>query len=177
MATLDGDAIHTAIREVLEDGTGSVRTISSGRFGGGLYGGQDRRTRAFRALDKPAVETTIAGLRRHSASPPRIGSVGLLELDIDVRIVRHATVESKLDDDVRDALKALAIEDADLVRQALEYPGNLTSTAASVATGIVSGCLTYSDSDVEVDFTDDASAQIATTHRFTGIVKITQATS
>lgn len=177
MANIAAANIFTRIREVLEDGAGSVRTITAARFSGGLYSGLGRDAETLRSLGKPRVEAEIVAGARHPSSPPINGSFELKELRVTVRIVRSGTLVQKLDDDARDAAKALAVVDADLVSQALTFPGNLTTTAGGGATGIVSGLLRYESSDFSVEYDGDVSARIVTSHEFIGVVNVTLATS
>ena len=61
-----------------------------------------------------------------------------------------------------------AVEDADVVRQALEYPGNVAQTIAGADTDLCSGLLLYVRSRVAVSgATDDGAQRVATIHEFT----------
>jgi hypothetical protein len=107
---------------------------------------------------------------RSAASPPVTGNFLIYEVTIDVRIVRTITTLEQVSDDDDETLRALAFEDCDVVRQALEYPGNLTTTTAGVATDLASGLLSHVRSTQQrVRGAVNSGAQtVETTHRFTG---------
>lgn len=168
MAYLQTAAILTRIREVVEDGAGTLRAISS-RFLGDLPEGLDVTEDMRRALDKPRVESSITSITRSASSPPICGNLIIYELGVDVRVVRTVTPLEQLSDDDRDALRALAAADADYVRQALEYPGNLSTTSGGVSTDLASGMLSFKSSRVVVKRAVNEGAQsVETIHSFTG---------
>ncbi len=178
MANVAAAAIFTAIREVIEDATGSIRTIPAARFNGGLYTGLERGAGTFRALAAPIVETEIVSDTRNEATPPVNCSRAIRDLMIEITVVRQIEGPHKLDDDTRDAAKAAAAVDTDLIRQALTLPGNLTQTAAATATNLISGSLIFEEpSETEVQLDGETGGRIVTLHRFKGIADITQATS
>ena len=174
----DYDAVLTAIREVLEDDAGTLRTLGT-RFFGGLFGDIDDDEASLRAMERPIVEATITGRRRHPSSPSRMGSYKLEEIDVTVRVIRHLNADHALDDDRRDDVKALAINDGDLIAQALTYPGNLTQTAAAAPTNLCTGCLSETEEGTTVARVKltDTGRLIETEHVFVGVVQATQATS
>ncbi|MDQ3071417.1 MAG: hypothetical protein M3R55_17010 [Acidobacteriota bacterium] len=171
MATIQSAAILLRIRQVLESGAGTLRTIASTRFYGDLPEGLSDSTEQMRGLERPRVEARIKSVSRSPASPPITGNIALYDIGIDVEIVRPLTTAEQLTDATRDALRALALDDVDVVRQALEYPGNLTATTAGAATDLVSGLLSYVSSRVEpIGSPINAGAQtLRTVHSFTGI--------
>lgn len=178
MAYIAASAILTRIREVLEDSAGTLRTVPSARFLGDLPEGLSEDAESMRAISKPRVEASLVSMKRSPASPPIIGSLLLYEVEIAVRIIRAVTTLEQLSDDDRVALQALAFEDCDVVRQALEYPGNLTSTTAGTATGLCSGLLRYGSSKVVVKRrVDDGAQPLETVHSFTGVAQAAAATS
>lgn len=179
MANIAASAILTRIREVLEDGAGSVRTVSSSRFLGELPDGLSPDAEALRAISKPRVEASITGIRRSASTPPIIGSLLIYDVDVDVRVVRVATTLHQLSDDQRVALQALCAEDADIIRQALEWPGNLTSTTAGAATGLVSGILRYVKTGklTAKRAVNDGAQPYEIVHSFSGAVTVSAATS
>ncbi len=177
MANVDHDAILTTVREVIDDGNGSVRTVTSGRFNGGAYAGQPPGSETLYALATPTFRTAITGQRRHPASPPILGSFTLYEIDVEVEVIRGLQLRHKVNDDIRDDAKALAANDADVLAQALTYPGNMTGTSASALTGLVSGVLQYEGSSGTIELADDTNGRIVSTHTFSGVVHVTLATS
>lgn len=178
MAYIAASAILTRVREVLEDSAGTLRTVPAARFLGDLPEGLSEDAEALRAISKPRVEAAFTAMKRSAASSPVIGSLLLYDVEIAVRIVRVVTTLEQLSDDDRVALQALALEDCDVVRQALEFPGNLTSTTGGTATGLCSGLLRYGASKVVVKrAVNDGAQPIETVHTFTGVVQASAATS
>jgi len=177
MATADFDAILTAVREVLEDATGTLRTIGAAVYQGNLNASLSDEEMTLRALNKPLVESRIGAISRNDASPNIFGSLSLLDIEVVVRVVRHLDQAHELDDDIRDDVKALSAADGDVIMQALTFPGNLTQTSGSAATGLVSGMLSYEGSDPP-DTQQEATGSIITTeHNFSGVVQVTLAVS
>lgn len=181
MAYVDADAIITRVREVLEDGTGSLRTITTGTYYGGLFPGVDGGEESMRAAVKPRIEPSVRVVGRNENTPGVMGSYNLIDVEVTVRVVRFVNANHKLKDSLADDVKAAAARDADVIRQALTYPNNLTATSGGTATGLCTGLLSYEGSDepsVEWDDADNSEGgRIETVHRFTGIVQVTQAAS
>lgn len=173
MATINSAAILTAIREVLLDEHGELRKISSTRYLGDLPEGLDESEAMRRALVRPRLQISVGSLSRHPQSPPITGNVMFYSARVQVRIVRTITRLEQLSDADADALRALCVEDMDVVRQALEYPHNLDTTIAGAETGLVSGLLSYVDSSVSVGRAiDDGAQPITTLHNFTAAVRV-----
>jgi len=169
MATIDADAILTRIRAVLEAGAGSLRTIASTRFDGGLWDDLDADEQSKRATYRPITEASITALAPHDARCSVLTNVGILAIEVTVKVVRHVGPEHMATDALRDDVKALAVSDADVIAQALGYPGNLDRAT----TGIISGLLAHESSDVELSLPSDASGPgtVTTSHQFTGAVQ------
>lgn len=163
MAYLKTAAILTRIREVLEESAGDLRTVPVGRFSGGLPEGLSETAEEIRALEAPRIETRIASKRPSPASPPVNGNLRIYELTIEVRVIRLVEPLDQLDDESRVALQALASADGDIIAQALNYPGNLTQTAAGAPTDLASGMLVYEGDASSVVGTVDGGAQTLTT--------------
>jgi hypothetical protein len=171
-------ACLTRIREVIEDSRGILRTVPTNRFTGDLPEGLGDSEEARRGIVGPRVDASITGLARNPASPPTMGNVMLSDVDILVRVVRTVTPLEQLDDDSRDALAALAALDAEVLQQALGFAGNLTTTQAGTATGIVSGLLRWLKTSVRVKrVISDGAQTIETLHTFRAIVKSAPAVS
>lgn len=172
------DAVLTRIREVIEDSRGILRTTPAARFTGDLPEGLEEVEEARRGVIGPRVGANIVGLAPSAAAPPVMGNVMLTDVDIDVSVVRTVTPLEQLDDDSSDALRALAAIDAEVLRQALGYPGNLTTTQAGTATGIVSGLLRWTKSRVVLKRKiSDGAQPLETIHTFRAIVKSAPAIS
>lgn len=180
MALATYSAALTAIREALDDGHGNLRTIASARFADTLHEGlsDDELTRRGVLGAKP-FRVRFGGQRRHPASPPINSNVNLIAFDVDVIISRTVGPLEQADADAMATLEALAAEDADAVRQALETPPNLDTTASGTATNLCGGCLRYVRSQTPrvVTSAPPAKAQrFETTHRFEGVIKVIQDT-
>jgi hypothetical protein len=169
MAYVKSQAILTRIREVVEESAGTLRTVPSARFLGQLPEGLAESEEARRALVKPRVHAAIIRTARAAESPPITGNLVIYDLSVEVKIIRLVTRLEQLSDTDMDALQATALEDVDVVRQALEYPGNLTQTEAGDPTDLISGLLSYVDSRIRVRREINQGAQILETiHTFSG---------
>lgn len=175
MATVASAAIIAAIRAVLEDGAGSVRTIAAGTYAPASVALSDGAA-AARALSLPRAEVVLSPAGRAEGSPPRMGSFQLLELDVEIRVTRSWRAEHNVNDDTRDTLKAAAAADEDVIAQALEWPGNLT-TGGGNPTGLVSGCLTHESSRVLEPEFDGTAGRLTSVHTFKGIANVATATA
>ena len=112
MATLAAAAIVQAVRDVIEDEHGSVRTISDGTYEAGPSEGASPRVEGNLSLAGPRAEVRIVDVQRHPASPPPQGSFQLVSVTVEVRVVRVFTMYEALNDASRSALKAAAASDA-----------------------------------------------------------------
>lgn len=179
MAYVATSAILTRVREVIEDSAGTLRTVPAARFLGDLPEGLSEDAEAMRAISKPRVETSMVSVKRSPSSPPVIGSLLIYEIELAVRVIRVVTTLEQLSDDDRVALQALAFEDCDVIRQALEYPGNLTATTGGTATGLCSGLLRHvSSRAAPMRRRVDGGAQpLDVTHTFVGVATAAAATS
>lgn len=148
MSYVKAEAITTRIKEVLEMNSGTFRTVPSGRFSGDLPEGLSIDEELRRAIENPRINANVVRVARSPASPPIMGNVVLYDLDLEVRIVRIMSTLEQLDDDSLQLLRSRAFEDVDVVRQALEYPGNLTTTEGGEATDIVSGMFRFVEGTV-----------------------------
>lgn len=171
------DACLTRIREVIEDSRGTLRTVPSSWFTGDLPDGLAEGEEARRGIVGPRVEASIVGQSPNPASPPCKGNLMLTDVDFAVRVIRTQVPLEQLDDDSRDALRALAAKDAEVLRQALGYPGNLATTQAGTATGIIS-LLRWVKSSVRIKRAiADGAQPVETVHTFRGIVRSAPAVS
>lgn len=178
MANIDVTAILTAIREVCDTNAGTLRTISSTRFDGGVYEGLDDDTISTRAAVRAVFEPRLTGMTLHPASPPESGSLAIYLINVEVSVYRHLDAADKLVDLTRDTARGLAFQDGDVLKQALGYPGNLAQTSSASPTGLIGENVEYKGSDLRrFDLDDNGPGLIETVHRFTGFVQVTQATS
>lgn len=180
MALATYGAVITAVREALDDGAGSLRTIAATRFSDALHEGVSEDELARRGvLSAKPFRVLLHNQRRHPASPPINASLNLIEFDLDVVISRTVGPLEQADADAMATLLALAAEDTDAVRQCLETPPNLDETAAGTSTNLCGGALRYARSltpRVVHGGAPPAKAQrFETTHRFGGVIKVHQA--
>jgi len=170
VAYLKANAIITRVREIIEDGQGSLRTISATRFTGGYPEGgvgDDELARRGIAVSKP-VQVVVRSLGRHPNSPPIGGNLEILEVEVEVAIARTIAIEEMVDDDAHTTLAALALEDVDVIRQALEWPANLTQTEAADATDLCSLRLDRPASNIKVGGGQGKAYSLEYRLRFTG---------
>lgn len=157
------------IREVVEQSAGALRPVPTGRFGGELPEGLSDESAMAKAASVPRVETSITSIAPSSSSPPVLGDLRIYEVQVTVKVVRVLSALEQVSDADRDELHALAAQDADVLSQALGFPGNLARTAGGVETEIVSGLLVYRSSSVLVKKpTDDGAQPVITSHVFRG---------
>lgn len=178
MGYLAAGAIQTRVREVLEGAAGDLRTIDLGTYGGDMPEGLTDAEATRRTATIARIEARVTNMSRSASAPTTFSNVAQYDMEMRVRVTRILDRTAEIDDTTRDAAKAAAFRDADVLAQALGYPGNLSTTAAGTATGIVSGLLTYRDSASSVRGpVDDGASLIETDHRFTAIVRSSPATS
>lgn len=178
MAFTKYDAILERVRELLEDGLGSYRAISASRFTGNAPEGQGPEAQArFGALAQKPIEASITAVERHPQRLTIVGNVQIERFRMEVRVVRTLPTDTSVDDDLRDDAKALAVEDADVIKQSLEWPGNLTTTAGGTSTDCKA--LIYEDSRVRamIDPKSGGASRLVTIHNFLGTAISRPATS
>ena len=174
MAYGQWSAVIQAIRDVLDDGHGSIRTLATGRLVDDLPEGIAEEELQRRGLGEPApfrVRVTRVEPSPYSA-PINSGTI-LRDFDVEVTISRTISLPERLSPDDMAALQALCLEDQSAVSQALGSPPNLSQTASGTDTNIAGGALRYlgSDNVVTTSATDEAR-RLETTHRFTGVLKV-----
>lgn len=132
MAYLLSTAIETRIRELLEDGRGALRAIAEGSFLGDMPEGLSVDAQHMRTVTGARADSNVTSVRQNAGSPPIMGNLIFYDVVLAVRVIRLVTPLEQVDDASREALKALALKDVDLVRQALECEGNVRGTEALV---------------------------------------------
>jgi len=143
MALANFVAIRKAVRERL---AGTIATpprqVTAGRFGGEWYERLEDHAKRLRALTRPRYDVQVRRIPRGRSSPAEPGNVALY--DIEVRLVcGYALKHPALNDDKRDEIRALAEQDADVIRQALGWGNVLLQTSGGTPTGLVSGRLRF----------------------------------
>jgi hypothetical protein len=168
MAAANWTAIETAIRGVLEGTYGTVQVVTAGRL---LPALTPERTAVSKTLGtKTASRYALEGPRdggEHPGSPPRNASPQLIFVDFTVilwtklRHPRHAK-------ETRAIQTTYAAATAKMVRNALEWPGNLDAGDASAATGIIAGSVSQVSASPIREFGEETVAE--QTLSFRGIV-------
>ena len=176
MAYAGGTTILRAVRQRLTAGLfPNVRQPVPGTYEPGTHEAQSARERSTRAIVVPRVEACIASVERHPAAPPTICDRYLVRMSVEVRLVRHFALLESVRVEDRERMRGEAATDADVIRQALTWPGSLGVDAGGDPTGLVSRCLVYTSSDVgEIESTGDMNGTLTTTHELTGTVLVEQ---
>lgn len=169
MSYLQTTALVTRLREVMEDSWGAARQIPTDRFTGSLPEGLSDEEQMRRAFGAPRIRADLSVLGRSRYSPPILGNFIIYDVRFSIVTLRTVARVEQIDDASNDAIMALAYADADVLRQALEYPGNLSTTQAGAATDLVSGMLCHESSSIGVpDRVDDGAQRLESKHTFTG---------
>lgn len=177
MAFIDTLALRTAIREVLQGESGSVRTVTSGRVDGRDYwiGADDSAARA-RTLVRPKFDIPTIPLEAHPNRFPENCSTRFYLASVTIES-EYALPEAILSDEDRDAIRSVAEQDIDIFRQALGWPGNLTQTTGGDPTGLADGFLEWVRTDVVREDWREGVQRLVTRHLYRGHVKVDAATS
>jgi hypothetical protein len=177
VAYVDGATILRAVRQRLTEGLfPNVRQPAPGAYEPGAHEAQSERERSMRAVVVPRVEARITSIEKHPAAPSWGGDKYLMQVGVEVRVVRHFALHESVSVETREDMRGAAARDADIVRQALTWPGALVEDAAGTPTGLVSRCLTHDSSEVgEIETTSgDMNGTLTTTHELEGVVLVTQ---
>ena len=182
MATWDAEPLLVRMREVLEAGAGTLRTITSGTnvaLPPGLGMNEESRRANVPLVTGSGfpVESRIVSVKRSAASPPVIGNLALYDFEAEVRAVYPVGTKATLSSSTRDQAAGIAAKHADVFAQALGYPGNLTSTTAGAATNVISGLLSYVGSEYVWAGAAGEGGTLTGRHRFKGIAKSVPAVS
>ena len=182
MATWDAEKLLVRMREVLESGAGTLRTIASGLMTD-LPPGLTDEEQSRRGLVPLAtgagfpVSARIVSVKRSLSSPPVIGNIALYDIEAEVAMVYPIVTKVTLTTSMRDQAFGIAASHADKVAQALGYPGNLTQTTAGASTGLVSGLLSYVGSSYAWAGDAGKGGTLTARHRFKGIAQSAPAVS
>lgn len=134
MTTLVMDAIERCCLGTI----GSIRTVTAGTVERDAYGAIADFTLAQRVRVKARFEVELVSATRTGHIAPATANRAILE--VVVRIVLALTTETEVAADDRRDVRRDALGLWETIRQALTWPGNL-STVDATATLIVSGCL------------------------------------
>jgi len=130
MAAVDIDAVEARVRAVLE-GAGSVRTVTSGRLKPaktGDLGAAAQKLGLSATVDRYQIRVRILG--DNPATPTRPCNLHLTDIEVEVRIFTSLDHPQRRIA-ARMSRHSRAQETANLVKQALEWPGNMTGVGLS----------------------------------------------
>jgi hypothetical protein len=176
VATVHADRILTRLRELLQDGLGTIRTIANTRFAGDLPPGLDAREERRRGIvDEKPIDITLSTQRPHPNRITTAGNVQLWYVDATIRIVRTLDLEAQVSDTARDAIEALKTIDGGMIADVLEWPINLALTNAGDATGMKGA--RYKGGSVQTRGEAGEAMDIVTTHQVEITVMTSPATS
>lgn len=150
MATLNAQAIRTAIRECLTGTLAGTRAPTAGYASDDMFTGADDYVKAMRSIIKPTFDVRIDSIKRQEDTPNEITNLRLYELSITVTTT-YKSEDPVLGVTLYEEIKADAETDVDIFMRALGWPGALTQTAAAAETGLVSGLLRNTGSVVTND--------------------------
>ena len=180
ISTLSDVAIRRAISDVLTGAIAGVRDIGTGHLSGDLVVGASGATASQRALTIPHF-TIATSYGPHGDNPqgPTVPQFLALEVTIELTSLLSSQALATVD---YDAVKALNLEGGSAMIGAFAWPNKLTTTAAAVETGIVSGVLVHQGMTVVRDTPPPndgttGGGLFVTSHRFTGVVRIDRPTS
>jgi hypothetical protein len=174
MATLNAGLIQTAIRNALESASGVSRAIASNTYDGGVYETQPAEEKSRLGVVRPRIEPVMRSITPSRVAPPRNGSLGIYEFEVDVMVYRHLDSAHKITSATRDAAVAAALSDGDVIAQCLEFPGNVNVNSGG--TSVIGQCVRFIGSSIEnIDLADSGPGLITTKHRFAGFAQVNQA--
>jgi|GEM_PF-1437317 len=160
-------AVITRIREVLEEGKGIGRTITVGRFTDDWQAGASEAMSRRKALVGPRSRINVTINGRSPNSPPINSNLIVYEATITIWISRILTRGNQITSSDYDVVQAAGAADADVIRQAMEYPGNLSYTEAGQYTDLVSGMMRYQGTTSNVvGQIDDGAQRLECVHTF-----------
>ena len=168
------DALLDRLSEVIGQSKGTLRTVPALRFDGNLPPGLSNAAERRRSMETPRYFSSVTALDRSPSSSPVMGNLLLYKITVEVRVVRLVPRLNQLDEGVHRAGQSQAVIDGDVLRQAIEFPNNLLTTEAGVATGLASGLLTYTGSRSRfVGAVNDGAQTLETLHTFWGTIRAT----
>jgi len=165
MATFDAAALTTRIRQILEDGAGSLREITASTYQSLAGESLTNDELSLRAAEAPRYRIVYESISRAPETPSRPSNRQILDVELDVVVIRHVPPVANDSDSAIDAVKNAAVADHDVIAQALEWPGNV-----SVA-GVISSMLRSAGSSrVRLQYpqggVDFQPGILETSHRF-----------
>jgi hypothetical protein len=166
-------AIATRIREVME-GAGSIRTIPANTFDPLKVQDEGDPIKGLQAATSARYRVVVHEGEPHPTPLSVMSNVALSTVDVVIETwhsLKHSGREAVDYDAVRDAASAIV----GTMRDALQNPGNLESTAGGTPTGLIGRRIRLvSPVEIEVNVT---AKVMRITHRYTGSTQETLATS
>ena len=164
--------IRVAIEEVLEGTIGATRTVTADTFRKGAHSGRESGAQRALALVKPRYVTVFPRIAPHEAT--QLSAKGSSRLDdLTVMVRFRYRLQSEVREDARTTVLDTVMNDGDVARQALAFPGNLTQTSAAVPTNILSGMLLFESFEITEEDWD--SQMVVAELTGTVIVDVSQA--
>jgi hypothetical protein len=170
--SLASTPILTVVKEAVLGTVGSVRTVPAGTFQYGKHSGLNDDELARRALGLPIFDVELHTAQREPTTTGIFSNFGIYSVALTVSIAYY--LSSEVLEDARETARATALDHADLIIQALTFPGNLRQTSAAVSTRLVSACL-ESDGGAIVVREDPDNNLLVMSLDFIGRVSVTQA--
>jgi len=137
--------IRTAVIELLNGTTSSIRQMTAATFAFGVFEGQpdgaQRALIADTATGAHRFDVEVGRVSNHESSSPSFASTRRL-VAVRVSIPVWTKVSTTIEQSDRRSRLASIRDDCDAAMQALAYPGNLRQTSGADDTNIASGCLT-----------------------------------
>lgn len=171
MATFDAAALTTRIRQILEDGAGSLREITASTYESLAGESLDDSELSLRAAETPRYRVVYERVARAAETPSRPSNRQILDVELDIVVIRHVPPVANDSDSAIDAVKNAAAADHDVIAQALEWPGNVN------VAGVISSMLRSTGSArVRLQYPQGGDrfqpGILETSHRFTGKVLV-----
>lgn len=171
MAAVDFGALLRAIQEVLGQGTGLASTIPAAyRLSFDAHPDQAPSVLARRARTKPRASVLIQSQLTRNLSTV----IDVVQRDVRVRldVTYFAGREEKVE--ARRRAQARAADDGLRISAALEWPGNLATTAGpdSTPTGLAGGALQFESWELTEPTSDDRVLEAQ--GFFRGVVELTR---
>jgi len=153
------------VRELVQDGAGSIRAITSTRFQGDLPEGLTAEEYTRRGIVSEIHTDSRWGVEKRHPSRLTIACTTQIHLvELTVTVARTLATPQQVSDTLRDAVVSLAAEDSGALQQVLEWPQNLSTTSDGHDTGLKG--LQYIDSTPQIIGNAGQAQQLRTVQRF-----------
>lgn len=179
MTDVQALAIIRRIREVLDDGYGTLRTISSGQVSLHSGGPVDDADAAQDAMVKPRIKVRLGGWAPSDSRPMDVtGNVDAEEVTWSVEAQYYLPPEEQGEGyATTESVRAQALADCSRFKSALEYPSNLLADSTAVSTGIVAGTVIALGAAEPRESPSDGIVMLTYVHRYRAIVQVAETVS